>query len=305
MSALAVVPAARTAPRPACSGNAHPISGSHGATTGRERFDALPNYERVPSHDHWRVAMASQRGSSPAADAPAEPGVAVVNVMFAHPQVINADVPSGTWDGTHFVGGYMYLIVTTPVSRPVRHRRTPTKNASLPLRGRATMSWACRLTSPEPRPRTPRSHVTSVHQVDPRRSAGIPGRLLPVAFGDASSFGTSRSWARNRDPRRLADFWSSRARCCRRQGQTRRTRPSTRTGTRTRRYPRLTFAKDRVGRTGRSRPVLHLDLTADDRGVEVRRLSSLGAKEKSAKCQTMERLDPGRSWPIETATSSA
>ena len=74
------------------------------------------------------------------------------------------------------------------------------------------------------------------------------------------------------DPRRLADFWSAALGLSERRDDADETVCADAEWS----YPRLTFQKvtDAEMRPRR----LHLDLTADDRGVEVERLRSLGAR---------------------------
>ncbi len=74
------------------------------------------------------------------------------------------------------------------------------------------------------------------------------------------------------DPRRLADFWSAALGLAERRDKADETICADAEWG----YPRLTFQKvtDSAVRPRR----LHLDLTADDRGVEVERLRSLGAR---------------------------
>jgi len=73
------------------------------------------------------------------------------------------------------------------------------------------------------------------------------------------------------DPRRLADFWSAVLGLSERRDEAAETICADADWS----YPRLTFQKvtDSAARPRR----LHLDLSADDRGVEVERVRSLGA----------------------------
>lgn len=76
------------------------------------------------------------------------------------------------------------------------------------------------------------------------------------------------------DPRRLADFWAAALWLSERRDNENETILADADWT----YPRLTFQK--VDESSMRSPQLHLDLTADDRLVEVERLRDLGACEE-------------------------
>ena len=76
------------------------------------------------------------------------------------------------------------------------------------------------------------------------------------------------------DPRRLADFWAAALRLPERRDDENETILADADWT----YPRLTFQK--VTESSMHSRQLHLDLTADDRPVEVKRLRGLGAREE-------------------------
>jgi hypothetical protein len=77
-----------------------------------------------------------------------------------------------------------------------------------------------------------------------------------------------------RDPSRLADFWSAALDLPERKDEATETICADAEWT----YPRLTFQK--VAADASDPPRVHLDLTADDREAEVRRLCALGAREE-------------------------
>ena len=76
------------------------------------------------------------------------------------------------------------------------------------------------------------------------------------------------------DPKRLADFWADALRLPERHDEENETIVADAEWT----YPRLTFQKV-TDSSARAR-LVHLDLTADDRRVEVERLCDLGAREE-------------------------
>jgi predicted enzyme related to lactoylglutathione lyase len=76
------------------------------------------------------------------------------------------------------------------------------------------------------------------------------------------------------DPKRLADFWAEVLRLPERRDEENETIVADADWT----YPRLTFQK--VTESSARARQLHLDLTADDRLVEVERLCDLGGREQ-------------------------
>jgi catechol 2,3-dioxygenase-like lactoylglutathione lyase family enzyme len=91
------------------------------------------------------------------------------------------------------------------------------------------------------------------------------------------------------DPRRLADFWSAALGLPERKDEATETICADAEWT----YPRLTFQK--VATAASNPPRVHLDLTADDREAEVRRLCALGAREERSVT-----VEDGWAWTVMT-----
>lgn len=91
------------------------------------------------------------------------------------------------------------------------------------------------------------------------------------------------------DPRGLADFWAASLGLTERRDEEGETIVADADWS----YPRLTFQKVEVSSSHPRQ--LHLDLTADDRRAEVRRLRDLGAKELRNNS-----IEGGWSWTVMT-----